>query len=94
MAPFGPRKGHIKPEKLDVKSIKKLFAFCKAHTFAIIFSLISRKQLDYFEGLALVGLILGIFGFVFSITGIILGVVTEGSGYFNFWSLLFDGNLI
>lgn len=58
---------------------------------AIGFSLISRKHLDYFEVLALVGLIVGIFGLVFSLTGIILGAVTESGGYFSFWSFLFSG---
>ena len=51
---------------------------------AVGFSLMSRKQLEYFEGLALVGLIVGIFGLVFSATGIILGGVTDGSFFFNF----------
>lgn len=58
------------------------------------FSLISRKQLGYFEGLAIVGLIVGIFGFVFSFAGIILGAVFANSGYFSFWSLLFGGFLM
>lgn len=58
------------------------------------FSLISRKQLGYFEGLALVGLIVGIFGFVFSFAGIILSAVFANSGYFSFWSLLFGGLLM
>ena len=61
---------------------------------AIGFSLVSRKELGYFEGLAIVGLIVGIFGFVFSLTGIILGVAIENSEYSNFWSLLFGGFLI
>ena len=61
---------------------------------SIAFSLISRKKLGYFEGFALVGLIVGIFGFVFSFTGIILGAVISNSGYFSFWSLLFGGLLI
>ena len=61
---------------------------------SIGFSFISRRKLGYFEGLALVGLIIGIFGFVFSLTGIILGAVTSDSGYYNFWELLFGGFLI
>jgi hypothetical protein len=58
------------------------------------FSLISRKKLGYFEVLALVGLIVGIFGFVFSSAGIILSAVFANSGYFSFWSLLFGGVLM
>ena len=61
---------------------------------SIAFSLISRKKLGYFEGFALVGLIIGIFGFVFSFAGIILGTVISNSGYFSFWSLLFGGLLM
>ena len=61
---------------------------------SIAFSLISRKKLGYFEGFALVGLIVGIFGFVFSFAGIILGAVISNSGYFSFWSLLFGGLLV
>ena len=61
---------------------------------SIAFSLISRKKLGYFEGIALVGLIVGIFGFVFSFAGIILSASFADSGYFSFWSLLFGGLLI
>jgi hypothetical protein len=61
---------------------------------SVVFSVISRKQLGYFEGLALVGLIVGIFGFVFSFAGIILSAVFANSGYFSFWSLLFGGFLM
>ena len=35
---------------------------------AIVFSLISRKQLGYFDGMSVAGLILGIFGFVFGVS--------------------------
>ena len=46
---------------------------------SIIFSFVARKKLGYFDGLAIAGLILGIFGIVFGISAIIftmLGGVT------------------
>lgn len=49
---------------------------------AIVFSIISRKNLGYFDGLAIAGLILGIFGLVFSAFSIIGGYVLESSGYY------------
>jgi uncharacterized membrane protein len=61
---------------------------------SVVFSLISRKQLGYFDGLAVVGLITAIFGLVFSLTGIILSISPVSSEYSNFWSLLFGGFLI
>ena len=36
-------------------------------------SLLSRKNLGYFDGLALAGLIVGIFGIVFALAGFIVG---------------------
>ena len=36
-------------------------------------SLISRKKLEYFDGLSLAGLIVGIFGIVFALAGFIAG---------------------
>ena len=35
---------------------------------AVVFSIISRKQLGYFDGMSVAGLILGIFGFVFGVS--------------------------
>ena len=39
--------------------------------FAAAFTIMSRRVLGYFEGLGIVGLIIGIFGFVFSICSMI-----------------------
>jgi len=44
---------------------------------AIVFALISRKNIGYFDGLSLAGLIVGIFGIVFGITSIVLGYLKE-----------------
>lgn len=38
---------------------------------AVAFSIISRKQLGYFDGMSVAGLILGIFGFVFGVSMLI-----------------------
>ena len=38
---------------------------------AIVFSVISRRQLGYFDGMSVAGLILGIFGFVFGVAMLI-----------------------
>ncbi len=40
---------------------------------SIVAGALSRKNLGYFDRLTLSGLIIGIFGFVFSITGLIFG---------------------
>ena len=41
-------------------------------TVAIVFALISRKNIGYFDRLSLAGIIVGIFGIVFGIAGIVL----------------------
>ena len=48
------------------------------------FSLISRKHLNYFEVLALVGLIVAIFGSVFSVAGIIFDAAAVEPLFFDF----------
>ena len=49
-----------------------------AAVLAIVFAIISRKNLGYFDGMSIAGLILGIFGFVFGISSLIaLGTVFE-----------------
>ena len=49
---------------------------------AIVFALFSRRNVGYFDGLALVGLILGIAGMVFGAGGLVLSYVTEGSEWY------------
>ena len=39
---------------------------------AVAFSIISKKRLGYFDGMSIAGLVLGIFGFVFSVSLIII----------------------
>ena len=41
---------------------------------SIVFSIVSKKQLGYFNGLAIAGLILGIFGAVFGISMIVIEI--------------------
>ena len=49
---------------------------------AIVFALISRKNIGYFDGLSLAGLIVGIFGIVFGLAMIILGQLLANNEYF------------
>lgn len=41
--------------------------------FAIAFAIVSRKRLGYFDKLSLAGIIIGVFGCVFGLTGMIFG---------------------
>ncbi|MBO5102285.1 MAG: DUF4190 domain-containing protein [Clostridia bacterium] len=50
---------------------------------AIVFAILSRKNLGYFDGLAIAGVILGIFGTVFSVFMIISGYFIESSDFYN-----------
>jgi hypothetical protein len=50
---------------------------------SIVFALISRKNIGYFDGLSLAGLIVGIFGIVFGILGIVMTELLSNNGYFN-----------
>ena len=49
---------------------------------AIVFALFSRRNIGYFDGLALVGLIIGIAGMVFGAGSLVLGYITEGSDWY------------
>jgi hypothetical protein len=49
---------------------------------SIVFALISRKNIGYYDGLSLAGLIVGIFGIVFGVASIILGELLKNSEYF------------
>ena len=42
---------------------------------AIVFAVVSRKTIGYFDGLAIAGLIIGIFGLVFGISNVILDYI-------------------
>ncbi len=50
---------------------------------AIVFAIISRRNIGYFDGLSLAGLIVGIFGIVFGVASIILAFVLEQSGFYD-----------
>jgi hypothetical protein len=50
---------------------------------AIIFALFSRKNIGYFDGLAIAGLIIGIAGVVFGVGGFLLSYVVEGSEWYS-----------
>ena len=49
---------------------------------AIVFAIISRRSIGYFDGLAIAGLIVGIFGVVFGVAGYIFLYTLETSEYF------------
>ena len=49
---------------------------------AIVFALISRKNIGYFDGFSLAGLIVGIFGIVFGIASIIMTYLMKNNDYF------------
>ena len=48
----------------------------------ILFAIISRKNLGYFDNISLVGLIMGIFGTVFSLMGMILIYFLKNTEFF------------
>ena len=50
---------------------------------SIVFALVSRKNIGYFDGLSLAGLIVGIFGIVFGILGIVMTELLSNNDYFN-----------
>lgn len=45
--------------------------------FAVVCAIISRKNLGYFDGLSIAGLIIGIFGVIFGATSIIASLVID-----------------
>lgn len=49
---------------------------------SIVFAVISRKNIGYFDGLAIAGLIVGIFGVVFNVTMIIASYAIESSEFY------------
>lgn len=49
---------------------------------AIVFALFSRRNIGYFDGLALIGLIVGIAGMVFGAGGLALSYIAEGSEWY------------
>ncbi len=51
-------------------------------SLSILFAVISRKNIGYFDGLSLAGLIVGIFGVVFGIASIILAYILEQNGFY------------
>lgn len=84
----GKRKSRAWSVASVVVSVVSLICCC-AHwvgavlgALAIIFAIISRKNIGYFDGLAIAGLIIGIFGVVFGISGYIFLYTIETSEYF------------
>ena len=57
----------------------------------IVFALISRKNLGYFDNLGLAGLIVGIFGTVFAVFGIIFSLLVTRNVVVSFFELFFGG---
>lgn len=49
---------------------------------AIVFSVLSRRNIGYFDGLSIAGLIVGIFGVVFSGSMLIFSYVVENSEFY------------
>lgn len=58
---------------------------------AIVLSIVSRRHLGYFEGMAVAGLVLGICGLVLGITSIILSIVLESGLLDGLLDYIFDG---
>ncbi len=52
-------------------------------TLAVIFAIISRRNIGYFDGISLTGLIVGIFGIVFGVASIVLEYVLMTSGFYD-----------
>ncbi len=52
---------------------------------AIVLSAVSCQSLGYFDGMAIAGLILGIFGMIFSIMAIITVILTNGDFFKQFY---------
>ncbi len=57
---------------------------------AVVFSVISRKNIGYFDRFSIAGLIIGIIGVVFAVACIILGYVFVSSGFNEIWNKI-DG---
>ena len=53
---------------------------------AVAFSIVSRVNLNYFDKITIVGLILGIFGMVFGASTIVLGVLIENGKLTDYYS--------
>ena len=54
--------------------------------FGIVFSVISRHHLGYFDGLSIAGMVLGICGALFGIAFIILGFMSDSGAFASFFS--------
>ena len=58
----------------------------------ILFAILSRKNLGYFDNISLVGLIAGIFGTVFSVMGLILIYFLKNTEFFKSLVELLNNN--
>ncbi len=52
-----------------------------AGILAVAFSVVSRKTIGYFDGLAIAGLIIGIFGMVFGISNMVMNYLIENTDF-------------
>lgn len=52
---------------------------------AVVFAVVSRINLKYFDKISIMGLILGIFGIVFGVAVIILGVLIDNGALTNYY---------
>ena len=50
---------------------------------SVVFAVVSRKTIGYFDGLAVAGLIIGIFGIVFGVSNMILDYLINNTDYLN-----------
>ena len=48
---------------------------------AVVFSVVSRKTIGYFDNLAIAGLIVGIFGIVFGVSNMVLNYLIENTEF-------------
>ena len=53
---------------------------------AVVFAIVSRVNLKYFDKISIVGLILGIFGMVFGVAIIILGILIKNGTLTDYYS--------
>ena len=62
-------------------------------SLGILFAIISRKNIGYFDKISIAGIIIGIFGFVFAVMGLLLANVFEDNDAFkNFFDSFGKGN--
>ncbi len=84
----GKRKSRVWSVASLVLSILSLICCCFSWPslvmgiLGVVFAVVSRLNIGYFDGLALAGLIVGIFGIVFGAAGIIGTIALENSDFY------------